>query len=263
MKKWFLFLIFISVNVSINGQIENRWQPDSIYKNLSVSKIYVYLNSPKDLSEIVEFDRTGKKIRSIKYTASYNRRTRKYKRIQKIRLYKYDSLNRLNMVLDSARNDSITFRYNSNGKLVSSSKNLGNFIFETNYYYNPFKSTTIRKKNSKIVYENTKEYDNEFYVKRSFGHSYKPKLKRIKHGAGGNVNTVAYSDYKDLVRYNHEEKIENEFDLEKKLIKSKIKSVFMNDRLNEFELNYKYYKNGLFKKILGYVPRHFKYEFYK
>ena len=34
----------------------------------------------------------------------------------------------------------------------------------------------------------------------------------------------------------------------------------MNDRINEYELNYKYYENGLLKSVRGYVPRYFKYE---
>jgi len=61
MRKYILFLIFISEIISCYGQIENRWQPDSIYSNRNVKKIYVYLNSPKDLAEIVEFDKAGKR----------------------------------------------------------------------------------------------------------------------------------------------------------------------------------------------------------
>src|SRR5690606_918159 len=106
-----IFIIFLSIPLWSFGQIENRWQPDSIYSNRQVKKIFVYLNSPKDLSEIVEFDRNGKRIRSTEYSASYNRKTRKHKSIDKTNVYEYDSQNRLIKVIDSIGNDSITFKY--------------------------------------------------------------------------------------------------------------------------------------------------------
>src|SRR5690606_9467026 len=102
------------------------------------------------LSEIVEFDRTGKRIRSIKYSASYNRRTRKSKEIEKIYYYHYDSLNHLTKIIDSTSSDSTNFKYGKDDKLISSRKNLGNFEYETKYYYEPFISTTIRKRDSTI-----------------------------------------------------------------------------------------------------------------
>lgn len=245
------------------GQIENRWQPDSIYSNRQVKKIFVYLNSPKDLSEIVEFDRSGKRIRSTKYSASYNRKTRKRKGIEKVNLYEYDSHDRLIRIVDSVGRDSAIFQYGLNGKLISSRKNLGNFIYEYKYFYSPFRKTTVRRKDSVIVYENTKEYDMDFYVSRSYGYSLEPKLKKITDTINGVPNTLAYKDYKDLQRFEDNKTINNSFDSHSRLITSDIKSVFLNDRKFERVLTYNYYKNGLLKSIRGYVPRYFKYEFWE
>ena len=258
-----IFLIFISIPICSFGQIENRWQPDSIYANRQVKKIFVYLNSPKDLSEIVEFDRIGKKIRSTEYSASYNRRTRKHKSIDKINRYEYDSQNRLNKIIDTDVRDSITFKYGTKGKLISSIKNLGNFVYETKYYHNPFKTTTTRKKNSKVVYEKTKEYDKDFYVSRFYGSYLEPKLKKATDTINGIINTTAYKDQNDLQKFEDDETITNAFGEKSQLIKSDIYSVFMNDRISEYQLNYKYYKNGLLKSVRGYVPRYFKYEYWE
>lgn len=243
------------------GQIENIWQPDSIYSNRQVKKIFVYLNSAKDLSEVVELDRTGKRIRSTEYSASYNGKTRKHKSINKINRYEYDSQNRLIKIIDSIGKDSITFKYGTNNKLISSRKNLGNFVYETKYLYEPFKSITTRKKDSIVVYEKIEEYDQDFYVSRFYGYYLESKLKKIKTTENGVTNTIAYSDQTDLQRFEDDKIIKNSFDEKGLLVKSNIKSVFMNDRINEYELNYKYYDNGLLKSIRGYVPRYFKYEF--
>ncbi|WP_438423280.1 hypothetical protein [Aquimarina macrocephali] len=261
MKK--LILLFFCFSFISYGQIENRWQPDSVYANHKVKKIYVYLNSPKDLSEIVEFEQTGKRLCSIKYSSSYNRRTRKSKRIEKISHYKYDSSDRLIKIIDSVGTDSITFQYGTNGKLFSSRKNLGSFIYDTKYSYEPFKSTTTLKNDSIVFYEKAKEYELDFYVSRFFGYYMESKLKKAQTTENGITNTYAYSDQTDLQRFEDNKTIKNSFDTKGRLIKSEIKSVFMNDRVNEYELNYKYYKNGLIESIRGYIPRYFKYEFWE
>ena len=258
-----IITLLISFATSCFGQIENRWQPDSVYLNRKVKKIYVYLNSPKDLSEIVEFDEKGKRIRVEKYNASYNRRTRKSKRIKKISLYKYDSFDRLTKIVDSVGNDSITFQYGTNGKVISSRKNLGNFLYETKYFYNPYKTITTRRKDSLIIYHKTKEYDKDYYINHFFGHYSKAKLKKIKSVVNGDTNIVAYSDHSDLIRYEDNKVINNRFDEFGRLESSDIRSVFMNDRVNEYQLTYNYYKNGLLKSIRGYIPRYFTYEFYE
>ncbi|MCX7549168.1 hypothetical protein OS188_14520 [Xanthomarina sp. F1114] len=258
-----IFIIFISIPFLSFGQIENKWQPDSIYSNRQVKKIFVYLNSPKDLSEIVEFDQNGKRIRSTKYSASYNRKTRKRKRIEKINLFKYNNKNQLIKILDSVGKDSSTFKYGNDGKLTSSRKNLGNFKYETKYFYEPYKSTTTRIKDSIVVYEKSKEYEQDFYVSRFYGTYLKPKLKKVIDTIDGIANTTAYKDYKDLEKFKDDKTIKNTFDKKGYLIKSEIHSIFMNDRINEYELTYKYYKNGLLKSVNGYVGRYFKYEYWE
>jgi len=258
-----LFLIFISLSICSFGQIENKWQPDSIYTNRKVKKIFVYLNSPKDLSEIIEFDRIGKRIRSTEYTASYNRKTRKSKTIDKINRFEYDTQNRLVKIIDSLGKDSITFKYGANGNLTSSRKNLGSFVYETNYSHKPFKLTTTRRNDSIILYQKTKDYEKDFYVKRFHGFYLEPKLKKVVDIVNGIPNTTAYKDYKDLQEFKDDKTITNYFDEKGRLIKSYIYSIFMNDRINEYQLNYKYYKNGLLKSIRGYMPRYFEYEYWE
>ena len=258
-----LVLLFFCVSFISYGQIENRWQPDSVYAYHKVKKIYVYLNSKKDLSEIVEFDRNGKRIRSTEYSASYNRKTRKRKWIEKINLFEYNNKNQMIKIIDSIGQDSTTFKYGTNGKLTSSRKNLGNFNYETKYQYEPFKSTTKRKKDSIVVYEKTKEYEQDFYVSKFYGIYLEPKLKKVTDTINGITNTTAYKDYDDLEKFADYKTIKNTFDQKARLIKSDIRSIFMNDRINEYELNYKYYKNGLLKSIRGYVPRYFEYEYWE
>ncbi|AKA33960.1 hypothetical protein [Flagellimonas lutaonensis] len=258
-----LFLSFLSIPIFSFGQIENKWQPDSIYINRQVKRIFVYMNSPKDLSEIIEFDRTGRRIRTTKYRASHNRRTRKHKTIDKINFFEYDEQNLLTRIVDSIGQDSITYNYNPNGKLISSRKNLGSFVYETSYNYQPFESTTTRKNDSIIIYHKTKEYDKDFYVKRFYGFYFQPKLKKVTDTINGIPNTTAYKDYTDLEKFEDDKTIKNIFNENGQLIKSNIYSKFMNDRLNEYQLTYKYYDNGLLKSIGGYVPRYFEYEFWK
>lgn len=267
-----IFIILLCISFKSYGQIENRWQPDSIYLNQKVKKIFVYLNSQKDLSEIVEFDRKGKRKRIEKYSASYNKRTRKSKTTSLISHYKYNYQNRLEQIIDSTiylNNSILIFKtnleYDSNGLLLLSKYYR---LFEkpysvTKYTYEPFKSTTTRRNDSILVYEKTKEYDKDFYVKIFYGFYLEPKLKKVQSTNDGKVNTVAYSDQIDFERYDDNKTIKNSFDGKGRLIKSEIKSIFMNDRTNEYELNYKYYENGLLKSVRGYIPRYFKYEYWK
>ncbi|GET22758.1 hypothetical protein CLV93_1252 [Prolixibacter denitrificans] len=221
------------------------------------------MNSPKDLSEIIEFDQTGKRIRSTKYSASYNRKTRKRKGIEKVNLFEYNNKNQLVRIIDSVGKDTTTFKYGKNGKLKSSIEKVGNFVYETKYYHKPFSSTTTSKNDSVIFYQKTTEYDKDFYVNRFYGFELEPKLKKITDTINGIPNTLAYKDYNDLEKFKDDETITNHFDEKGQLIKSEIHSIIMNDRVNEWELNYKYYENGLLKSIRGYVPRYFKYEFWK
>ena len=268
-----IFLIFLCVSSLSYGQVENRWQPDSIYSNRKVKKIFVSQNSPKDLSEIVKFDKNGKIKRIEKYSTSYNRRTRKSKTIGLISNYQYDSKGFLIKIIDSTIYydnsfgiDKKVFEYDSNNRILSRKYYKGKFekpYNVTKYSYAPFTTTTTRSNDSIVMYQKVKEYDKNFYVKRFYGFYLEPKLKKIKTTIDGITNTVVYSDKTDLQRFVDDKTIKNSFDVNGRLIKSGIKSVFMNDRINEFELKYEYYKNGLLKSVHGYVPRYFKYEFWE
>jgi len=163
----FLAIIFLNTTWCY-GQIENRWQPNSVYKNKNVKRIYVYENSPKDLSEIVEFDRIGKVTRIEKYSASYNARTRKLKNAEMLTHHLYNSLGKLSQKIDSIiyphyNSVSInkTFYNYKDGHLISSRYFKGRFekpYSETIYTYEPFKSTTTIKEDIQITYIKTKRY---------------------------------------------------------------------------------------------------------
>lgn len=264
-----LILIFFNSILSF-GQLENRWQPDSVYKNKKVKRIFVYENSPKDLSEIVELDRNGKIIRIEKYSASYNKRTRKSKSIDRVTTYIYDELGKITHEIDTIiyrHNNSVstekTFFYYENDLLISSKYFKGNFenpSSETTYSHNPFTSTTTIKIDTIITYRKTKEYERDFYVKRFYGYVLEAKLKKKQITINGITETYSYSDKTDRQRFDDNETIKNAFNEEGQLIKSEIKSVFMNDRVNEYNLTYNYYENGLLKSIRGHVPLYFKYE---
>jgi hypothetical protein len=254
------------------GQVENRWQPDSVYKNKKVERILVYENSPKDLSEIVELDRSGKKIRIEKYSASYNNRTRRSKSIDRVSTHLYDSLGKITQIIDTIfyhHNNSVSTEntnfYYEEGLLILSKYFKGNFekpSSETSYTHYPFTSTTTRKVDTLITYRKTKEYDKDFYVKRFYGYVLEAKLKEYQSTINGTTETTQYSDETDRQRFDDEKTIKNSFNEQEQLIESEIKSVFMNDRINEYTLTYNYYKNGLLKSIRGYVPLYYKYEYF-
>src|SRR5690606_12220135 len=204
-----ILFTFISTMRFGYGQIENEWQPDSIYANKKVKKIFVYENSPKDLSEIIEFDKSGKKMRIENYDASYNRRSRKLKRLHSISFYIYDSHDQLTEIIDSilypnnAAVNKTYFNY-KNGKLTTKTHYKGEFkqpYSETTYIYEPFKSTTTLKNDSIITYQKTKEYDREFYVNRFYGYYFEPKLKNGPFNVDGIIRDYSYSDKTDLQRF--------------------------------------------------------------
>ncbi|RZJ63600.1 MAG: hypothetical protein EOO45_20865 [Flavobacterium sp.] len=219
------------------------------------------------MSEIIEFNRSGYKVRVVKYSASYNRKTRKRKKIDLISSYIYNSDNVLLQIVDTVpfnipEINNRYFTYDSKGKLESSNYYRGEFEtpdYVTKYSHNPYRETTIQEKDSIIVYQKTKEFEKDFYVKRFYGFSLEPKLKRITK----NGNTLQYSDESDLSKFNDDKVIKNLFDKEGKLISSDIKSIYMNDRITTYHIVYSYYKNDLIKSIRGYVPYFFTYEYYE
>ena len=270
--KQIVTLITLFICSQTYGQIDNRSQPDSIYLNRKVKKIYAYLNSKKDLSEIIEFDRDGRKIRSVKYSASYDKKTRGQKTINLISSFKYDSKSRLTQIIDSViywdnscRINNHYFYYDTNGVLETVKYFEAPFetpISETYYYESPFRTTTIQRNDTLILYCKTKEYENGFYVNKFYGYYYEAKLKSGVSVYQGDTSRYQYSDYSDMQRFEDTETIKNTFNSKGQLITSDVNSVFMNNRTSKYKLTYSYYSNGLLASIRGYVPEFFKYEFY-
>ena len=262
----FLFFVMIIFSSNVYGQIDNRWQPESVYQNRKVKKIFAYLNSPKDLSEIIDFDGEGHKLRVIRYSASYNTKTRQNKRIEMISSYKYDSNKKLIQITDSTYSTNNTyFYYDSTGKLTTSKYFRGLFKnpdSQTTFSYKPFKSTTTKRNDSIIIYCNTAEYENEFYSYKSYGYSLEPKLKDGYYINGSDTSRYQYSDYKNLQRFEQNEIIKNKYNLKGQLISAEVRQTFLIDRKFEGNLTYTYYSDGLLKSIRGYVPEYFKYEFW-
>jgi hypothetical protein len=271
MNKALIFISFI-LSSSAYGQSENNSQPDSMFKNRHVRKIILYENSPKDLSMITFVDKEGRKIRSIFYSASYNGKTRKNKRIERTKHFKYES-NKLVQIIDSTAYfdgtfsvDNTFFYYDSLGRLTKSLEYQRNFktpLFETTYRYNPYESTTIKHKDTLITYHKTKEYENGFYVKRFYGYYLEFKLKDRFVVQGKDTIIYSYSDENDLQKFNDNEVLKNSFNAAGQIVSSDINSVFMNDRTTNYKLTYNYYPNGLLKSVRGYIPEFFEYEFYK
>ncbi|WP_027001386.1 hypothetical protein [Hugenholtzia roseola] len=265
---WLIFIVS-----TVYGQLDNRLQPDSIYKNRKVKKIIAFLNSPKDLSEIIYFNPKGQITRKVKYSVSYNRKTRKRKRIDLISYYKYNFNDKLIQIIDSTIYWNNTFGinntyfyYDSIGRLSVSKYFQRKFerpLYVTNYYYSPYKSVTIRQNDSMIVYRNSVEYEYDFYVYKSTGYTIEPKLKEGYFTNGTDTLRYQYSDYKDLQRFEQTETISNKYNASGQLVSSYVYQTFLIDRKFEYNLIYTYYSNGLLKSIRGYVPEFFKYEYYE
>jgi len=270
--KQILTLITFFIFSQTFGQIDNRTQPDSIYENRKVKKIFAYLNSKKDLSEIIEFDRDGRKTRSVKYSASYDKRTRERKTIDLISTFKYDSKLRLNQIIDSVvyydksyRVNNRYFYYDTKGVLTNIKYYEAQFdtpVSETYYYENPFRTTTIRRNDTLILYCKTKVYEKGFYVNKIYGYYYEAKLKTGVSVKQGDTSRYQYSDYSDMQKFEDTETINNTFNSKGQLITSDVNSIFMNNRTSRYKLTYSYYPNGLLESIRGYVPEFFMYEFY-
>lgn len=269
-----LILICFILSSSAYGQSENSSQPDSVYKNRRVRKIRRFENSPRDLAEITYLDRDGRKIRSIIYSASYNAKTRKNKRIERTKYYKYDSNMRLIQIIDSTAHfngsfgvDDTLFFYDSLGRLTKSQDYQEKFPdspnYETLYYFKPFKSTKIQRRDTLIVYHMTSEYENDFYTKRWYGYTWEPKLKEGLMVVGQDTSKVQYSDDKDLQKFNSNTVYANKYNSRGQIISSDINQAFMNDRTWNAKLTYFYYPNGLLKSVRGYIPDFFEYEYYK
>jgi len=272
MKQILTFIAFF-LFIHAFGQLENRCQPDSIYQNRRVKKIYAYLNSSKDLSEVIEFDRNGHRIGSVKFSASYDKKTRKRKKTEQISYFRYDAEWKIIQIIDSviyshnaSRVNIHYFFYDTTGVLTNVKYYEDPYKIpasETFYYSQPYRSTTVVRKDSSVVYSKTKEYDKDFYVNKFYGYYFQAKLKTGFSVYRGDTSTYQYSDYTDMQRFEDTEVIKNTFNGKGQLTTSNVNSVFLNDRTLTYTLSYTYYANGLLKSIRGYVPEYFRYELYE
>ena len=264
--KFIIHIVCVLFPFCLSAQVENQSQPDSIYFKYNVKRIFVYENSEKDLSKIIQYDKSGKILNIQEFSASYNRKTRNFKSLNIIKDYKYDDKNRLIKIEQhhGSQIDSTVFEYKLNLLVLKKQfVNSDTPTYITAYNYNPFSETTTQEKDSVIIYQKTKEYDKDFYVKKFYGFSLTPKLKTTVSIIDGKENNLQYIDWNEMLRYEDVKIIENSFDKEGKLLQSKVTSNFMNNRTINYFLKYSYYKNGLLKSIRGYVPLFFKYEYFE
>jgi hypothetical protein len=273
--KHILIFILTVIFIRAKAQDEDKFQPDSIYRSCKVKRIYVYGYSPRDLSIVIDLDTNGHKVKLVHYDESYDRKTRARKGIYSISRYIYDSEKKLIEVIDSERythpgdTDHTYFFYSANGVLKASTHYKGKYVYDhTDYSANPFKSVTTRGKNdSMIFYQNTQEYDRDFYEKRSYGYSWESTLKTACFVHGTDTSSYQYSDDKDLKRLEIFDEYINQFNSKGQLISSEENQRFMVDpgtwRTFHDTAIYNYYANGLLKWMSGYSGKNFKYEFYK
>jgi hypothetical protein len=271
-------MLMLFLFMKVKAQDEDKFQPDSVYRYCKVKRIYVYGYSPRDLSKVIDLDTNGRKIKLVNYDESYNRKTRAQKRIYGISRYIYDSEKKLIEVIDSDKymhssdeTDHTYFFYSANGVLTASTHYKyykGKYVYShTDYGASPFKSIITRRNDSMIIYQNTQEYDRDFYERRSYGYSWEPKLKTGFFVHGTDTTSYQYSDYKDLKRLESFHENTNQFNSKGQLISSDINQRFMVDpgtwtTFQDIAI-YNYYANGLLKWISGYSGKSFKYEFYK
>lgn len=263
-------LIFINANAQWNA-----FQPDSCYRQLKVKRIYVFENSPKDLSKIIDLDTSGHRIKLVHYSASYDKKTRARKHIEGFTFYKYDSEKKLIEVVDSAtyatsndETDREYFRYDSTGTLITSTYYRNKYLSSTKVYsYSPNKKVVTRRNDSITVSERTTEFDRNFYIKLEYGYNWEPVLKNSTLIVGGDTSNFQYSDYNDLMKLDGVTDLTNTFNLKGQLVVSMENQRFMvnRDTWRTFRatLTYKYYNNGLLKSIRGYIPEYYKYEFFE
>lgn len=243
------------------GQIDNAFQPDSVYSTNRVNKIYVYLNSKRDLSKIISLNQEGKIVKTVEYSASYNKRTRTRKSVNAIQLYSYNNDGKLLSVHDSVGKENHDYFYSDNEKLDSSRLTRGNFTYRYSYYSDSI--VTVSAQDSIIVYKSSKTFDRNFYVNRVTGYNLQPTTIKDSVSVDGKLQVYTSRDQSQMIKYVNDKNLENTFDENGKLISSKVSSLFMTNRSLAYDLTYHYYRNGLLKSIRGYVPRFYKYEYFK
>jgi hypothetical protein len=274
-KYQFLIIILVILAGQARGQVPdyNSIQPDSVYHNNKVKRIFVYDNSPKDLGKIIEVDINGHFTKILLYSASYDKATRARKGIEITVRYVYNSKGQLIERIDSASyvtssegTDRTCYFYDTTGVLKTSTYYRRQYLdTKTEYGSSPFRSITIRRSlnDSLITYQDVTEYDRDFYKKSWWGYSRESTLKTITAVKGTDTIRGQYSDDKDLSKQEWVEEDINRFNAKGQLISSNENQHFTSvDGWKPFQTTYfySYYKNGLLK---GGGGGYYKYEFYK
>jgi len=274
-KYQFLIIILVILADQAKGQVPdyNSIQPDSVYHNNKVKRIFVYDNSPRDLGKIIEVDTNGHFTKVLLYSASYDKATRARKGIAITVRYIYNSKGQLIERIDSASyvtssegTDRTYYFYDTTGVLNTSTYYRRQYLdTKTEYGSNPSRSITIRRSlnDSLITYDDVTEYDRDFYQRSRRGYLWGPTLKTITIVKGTDTTRGQYSDYKDLTKQQWVEEDINRFNEKGQLISSYENQHFTSvDGWEPFQSThfYIYYKNGLLKD--GYMG-YYKYEFYK
>jgi hypothetical protein len=266
MKKLFFSLVCLSPFCGFAQQDDDHWQPDSIYANRKVKTVLIYQTTPQDITEIIHLNNIGKKIKVDSYSPSYDKKTRKLKRLELVALYKYDCSDKLIKIIDSTINYgneySLTrriFEYDSTGKLRVERY----FVREENecyreirYFHSPFRSNLITRNDTIVTLNEMIEYDKDFYPSRQTGFYFQPKMEyqTISDESGTTKIQRSFLEKRETdLKYN------NIFDKKGKIVSSDLK----NNGHNVYKLKYKYYSNGLLKSVVGEVPTYFKYEYFE
>jgi hypothetical protein len=267
MKIFFLTIFFTSINFCFAQ--DEKYQPDSIYANRKVREIKIFMNSPKDLSRIIHLNENGQRLKVENFSASNDKKSRKFKGLQSVSFYNYNDQNKLIKIVDSSSYyenyheisyeiGNTVFEYDKDGFLKSEkyfkSDNLESYR-QINYSYLPYKTNLIVKNDTIVTLNWITEYDKNFYVSREYGFSFQPKVEYITVIENGKEFKVSH-DY--LERHETDLYYNNKFDEDGKRVSSDL----INKGHNVYKLEYKYFSNGLLKSERGYVPIYFEYVYF-
>lgn len=263
MKTIFLIIFFVGNNFCFAQ--DERYQPDSIYANRKVREIKIFMNSPKDLSRIVHLNGNGQRLKIESFDASYDKKSRKRKRLHSVSFYNYDEQHKLVKIVDSTiyynNSHSINktmFEYDKDG-LLKSEKHFMRDELESyrqiNYLYSPYRTNLIVKNDTIVTLNWITEYDKDFYISREYGFSFQPKVEYQKVVENGKEFTIPHNY---LERRETDLYYNNKFDENGKRVSSDL----INKRHKVHKIEYKYFPNDLLMSEKGYVPIYFEYVYF-
>lgn len=267
MKTLFSIIFFVAINFCFAQ--DERYQPDSVYANRKVREIKIFMNSPKDLSRIVHLNENGQRLKVENFSASYDKKSRKFKSLQSVSFYNYDDQNKLIKIVDSSSYyenyheisyeiGNTIFEYDKDGLLKSEkyfeSDNLESYR-QINYSYLPYQTNLIVKNDTIVTLNWITEYDKDFYISREYGFSFQPKVEYLKVVENGKEFTIPHNY---LERRETDLYYNNKFDENGKRVSSDL----INKGHKVHKIEYKYFPNDLLMSERGYVPIYFEYVYF-